>query len=136
MNTFDTVVWLCCGMPKFNTVPIPVAPVLEAPWVNLYPWDTLAITIQVGQILRKVRNPDNWLYQPNKHSEEALQHTKADAQLIRKLASIRTPNPNSGFAVPTNTATSQAPAVLKPLPAYHTKEDPLTEEPLEGGPNV
>jgi hypothetical protein len=86
--------------------------------------------------LRKIRNTNNWLDQPNKHSEGALQHTKADAQLFRKLVSIRTPNPNSRFAVPTNTATSQAPAVLKPLPAYHTKEGPLTEEPLEGGPNV
>jgi hypothetical protein len=36
----------------------------------------------------------------------------------------------------TNTATSQAPAALQPLPAYFTKEDPLAEPPLEGGPKI
>ena len=53
--------------------------------------------------------------------------------LIKKLADIRTPNPNSGFSVPSNTTTSHAPTVFEPHPAYYSKEDPLAEEPLEGG---
>jgi len=36
----------------------------------------------------------------------------------------------------TDTATSQAPAALQPLPAYFTKKDPLAEPPLEGGPKI
>lgn len=37
MNTHDTMVWyvVCCGVPKCNTIPILMVPVLEAPWVNL-----------------------------------------------------------------------------------------------------
>src|ERR1700679_3073092 len=58
------------------------------------------------------------------------------AQLIRRLAATRTPNPKLGVSVLSNTATSQAPAALRPLSSYHTKEDPLAEEPLEGGPKV
>ena len=54
-------------------------------------------------------------------------------KLIRKLANVRTPNPSSRFLVPTNTTTSQAPEALKPHPVYYSKEDPLAEEPLEGG---
>ena len=59
-------------------------------------------------------------------------------QLIRRLASNRTPNPKFRVSVPvsTTTATSQAPATLQPLPAYFTKEDPLAEAPLEGGPKI
>ena len=94
------------------------------------------ITVQVRQILGRARNPDNWLDQLNRHSEDALRQAEAHAKLIRKLANIRTPNPSLGFLVPTNTTTSQAPEALKPHPVYYSKEDPLTEEPLEGGPKT
>ena len=50
--------------------------------------------------------------------------------------SIRTPNPKIGVSVPTSTATSQAPSALKLLSSYHSEEDPLVEEPLEGGPKI
>ena len=56
--------------------------------------------------------------------------------MIRKLATIWTPNPKFGVSVPTSTATSQAPLALKPLPSYHSEKDSLAEEPLEGGPKV
>ena len=58
--------------------------------------------------------------------------------LMRRLASDRTPNPRFGVSIPatTDTATSQAPAALQPLPAYFTEEDPLAEPPLEGGPKI
>ena len=67
-----------------------------------------------------------------------MQRAEAHAQLIRRLASDRTPNPKIGVSIPvsTTTATSQAPAALQPLPAYFTKEDPLAEAPLEGGPKI
>ena len=66
---------------------------------------------------------------PRMHLRQAEAHVK----LIKKLADIKTPNPSPGFSVPTNTATSQAPEALKPHPVYYSKEDPLAEEPLEGG---
>jgi hypothetical protein len=56
--------------------------------------------------------------------------------LIKKLADVRTPNPSPRFSVPTNTATSQAPEALKLHPVYYSKEDPLAEEPLGGGPKT
>jgi hypothetical protein len=31
-----------------------------------------AVTIQVGQVLGKAKNPENWLDRPSKYSEEAL----------------------------------------------------------------
>jgi hypothetical protein len=52
------------------------------------------------------------------------------------LAAIQTPNPRFGVSVPTSTATSQAPSALKPLPSYHSEEDPLAKEPLEGGSKI
>ena len=99
-------------------------------------FSTTAVTIQVGQILGKAENPDNWLDRPNKHSKNALRQAKAHTKLIKKLADIRTPNPSPGFSVPTHTATSQASEALKPHPVYYSKEDPLAEEPLEGGPKT
>ena len=108
----------------------------ENPILQVSNFSTTAITIQVGQILGKARNPDNWLDQPNRHSEDALRQAEAHVKLIRKLANIRTPSPSSGFSVPTNTATSQTSEALKPHPVYYSKEDPLAEEPLEGGPKT
>ena len=35
-----------------------------------------------------------------------------------------------------NTTTSQAPETFKPHPVYYSKEDPLAQEPLEGGPKT
>jgi hypothetical protein len=99
-------------------------------------FSSTAVTVQVGQVLGKARNPENWLDRPSKYSEDALQHAGAHANLIRKLAAIRTPNPRIGVSVPTSTVTSQAPSALKPLPSYHSDEDPLAEEPLEGGPKI
>jgi hypothetical protein len=101
-------------------------------------FSTAAVTVQVRQVLRMARNPDNWLDRPSRYSEESLQCTTAHAQLIGRLASNRTPNPKIGVSVPvsTTTTTSQAPTALQPLPAYFTKEDPLAEDPLEGGPKI
>ena len=101
-------------------------------------FSSTAVTLQVGQVLEKAKNPENWLDRHNKYLKEALQRTEAHAQLIRKLASIRTPNPKVGVLVPncTATITSQAPEVLQLLTSYHSKDDPLTENPLEGGPKL
>ena len=55
---------------------------------------------------------------------------------MRRLAAVGTPNPNLGVSVPSNMATSQAPAALQPLSSYHTKKDLLAKEPLEGGPKI
>ena len=101
-------------------------------------FSSAAIVIQVGQVLGRARNPDNWLDRHDKYSEEALQQAKAHAMLIKRLAIDRTPNPKSGVSTPVTatTATSQAPAALQPLPAYFTEEDPLAEPPLEGGPKI
>jgi hypothetical protein len=96
-------------------------------------FSSTAVTVQIGQVLGKARNPENWLDRSSKYSEDALQCTGAHANLIRKLAAIRTPNPKIGVSVPTSMVTSQAPSALKLLPSYHSEEDPLTEEPLEGG---
>jgi hypothetical protein len=51
------------------------------------------------------------------------------------LASDQTPNPKFGVLVPVK-ATTATPAALKPLPTYFTKEDPLAENSLEGGPKI
>jgi hypothetical protein len=108
----------------------------ENPILQVSNFSSTAVTVQVGQVLGKARNPENWLDRPSKYSEDALQRAGAHANLIRKLAAIRTPNPKIGVSVPTSTATSQAPSALKPLPSYHSEEDPLAEEPLEGGPKI
>ena len=105
----------------------------ENPILQVLNFASTAVTIQIGQVLGKARNPENWLDRPSKYSEDALQRAGAHANLIRKLAAIRTPNPKIGVLVPTSTVTSQAPSALKLLPSYHSEEDPLTEEPLEGG---
>jgi hypothetical protein len=108
----------------------------ENPILQVSNFSMTTVTIQVRQILGRARNPDNWLDQPNRHSEDALRQAEAHVKLIRKLANIRTPSPSSGFSVPTNTATSQTSEALKPHPVYYSKEDPLAEEPLEGGPKT
>ena len=108
----------------------------ENPILQVSKFSTTTITIQVRQILGKARNPDNWLDQPNRHSEDALQQAEAHVKLIRNLADIRTPNPSPRFSVPTNTTTSQAPEALKLHPFYYSKEDALAKEPLEGGPKT
>jgi hypothetical protein len=99
-------------------------------------FSSTTVTVQIEQVLGKARNPENWLDRPSKYSEDALQPARAHANLIRKLVAIKTPNPKIGVLVPTSTATSRAPSALKPLPSYHSEEDPLIEEPLEGGPKI
>src|ERR1700683_3612448 len=106
------------------------------PTLQVSNFSSAAVTVQVGQVLGRARNPDNWLDRHNKYSEDTLQHMETHAQLIRSLAATRTPNPKLGVLVLSNTATSQAPAALQPLSSYHTEEDPLVEEPLEGGPKI
>jgi hypothetical protein len=106
------------------------------PILQVLNFSSSAVTVQIRQVLGKARNPENWLDRPSKYLEQALQCVETHAKLIRKLATIRTPNPKFGVLVPTSTATSQAPSALKPLPSYHSEEDPLVEEPLEGGPKV
>ena len=88
-----------------------------------------AIMIQIWQVLEKDRNPKNWLNRPSKYLENALQCAEAHTQLIRKLTSIRTPNPKFGVSVPTSMMASQAPSALQLLPSCHSEEDPLAEEP-------
>ena len=44
----------------------------ENPILQVSNFSTTAVTIQVGQILGKARNPDNWLDQRNKHSKDVL----------------------------------------------------------------
>jgi hypothetical protein len=41
---------VCCGVPKCNTVPVPVIPVLEEPRVYPYPCGTLRIIVVVDEI--------------------------------------------------------------------------------------
>src|SRR6202453_345676 len=106
------------------------------PTLQVSNFSLAAVTVQVRQVLGKARNPDNWLDRRNKYSEDALQHMETHAQLIRRLAATGTPNPKLGVLVLSNTATSQVPAALQPLSSYHTEEDPLAEEPLEGGPRI
>ena len=108
----------------------------ENPILQVSNFSSTAVTVQIGQVLGKARNPENWLDRPSKYLEDALQCTGAHANLIRKLAAIRTPNPKIGVSVPTSTATSQAPSALKMLASYHSEEDPLAEELLEGGPKI
>ena len=108
----------------------------ENPILQVSNFSSTAITVQIGQVLGKAKNPENCLDRPNKYSEDTLQCAEVHAKLIRKLATIRTPNPKFGVSVPTSTATSQAPLALKPFPSYHSEKDPLAEEPLEGGPKV
>ena len=108
----------------------------EDPVLQVSNLSLMAVTVQVGQVLGKARNPDNWLDRCNKYSEDVLQCMETHVQLIRRLAATGTPNPKLGVLVPSNTATSQAPAALQPLSSYHTKEDLLAKEPLEGGPKI
>src|ERR1700683_1540369 len=108
----------------------------EDPALQVSNFSSMAVTVQVGQVLGRARNPDNWLDRCNKYSKDALQHMGTHAQLIRRLAATRTPNPKLGVSVLSNTATSQAPAALQPLSSYHIEDDPLAKEPLEGGPKI
>src|ERR1700683_2956873 len=85
------------------------------PALQVSNFSSAAVTVQVGQVLGRARNPDNWLDRRSKYSEDALQHMETHAQLIRRLAATRTPNPKLGVSVLSNTATSQAPAALQPL---------------------
>ena len=108
----------------------------ENPILQVSNFSSTAVTVKIGQVLGKARNPENWLDRPSKYSEDTLQRAGAHANLIRKPDAIITPNLKIGVSVPTSTAASQAPSALKPLPSYHSEEDPLAEEPLEGGPKI
>jgi hypothetical protein len=49
MNNHDTAGsgMVCHGAPKIKTVTVPVLPVLETPWVFLYPCGTLVGTVVI-----------------------------------------------------------------------------------------
>jgi hypothetical protein len=70
------------------------------PVLQVSNFSTTVVTVQVGQVLGKARNLENWLDRPNKYPKEALQCAETHAWLIRRLAETRTPNPKLGFFYP------------------------------------
>ncbi|KAI0366783.1 hypothetical protein BV20DRAFT_928842, partial [Pilatotrama ljubarskyi] len=89
------------------------------------------VSIGEGQALGTAHRPEHWLDKNHAYGAGQLQRMEAHAHMVRQLVvSQTTPREVTGHAI-------QAEAVDLPLDSVRlTSEDPLAEEPLEGGPKT
>ena len=95
-----------------------------------------AITVQIGQVLRKGNNPNSWLDQMGKYSPENQQKIHAHTQVIRILAETWTPDLGLGLTKKVATVTSKVKDFLPTWKIDLEKEDVYSEAPVEGGSKV
>lgn len=95
----------------------------QDPFLHISNFTSKPVCIEKGQTLGYSRN-----YQD--HPKQILNRISAHAQLVRRLAELEGKNA-------LNTATVQSrPVELKATQRIQGSEDPLAEEPLEGGPKT
>lgn len=102
----------------------------QDPFLHISNFTSKPVCIEKGQTLGYSRNPLVWLDSYQDHPKQILNRISAHAQLVRRLAELEGKNA-------LNTATVQSrPVELKATQRIQGSEDPLAEEPLEGGPKT
>ncbi len=96
----------------------------ERPGLHVADLTSISVCIRQGQVLGFARNPVTWLDHTASYSTRQLQQVSAHAALIQRLA-----------ATQADTARSE-PVELHAAAQINSEEDPLAEEPLEGGPKT
>ncbi|KAI1796914.1 hypothetical protein LXA43DRAFT_878532, partial [Ganoderma leucocontextum] len=100
----------------------------ERPFLQVLNLTDSPIRIQKGEVLGHTRNPNTWLDKSSRFSEPESESIHTYASLICKLASDSTGSH-------ANTVQTEA-VKLKAAHRLSNEEDPLVEEPLEGGPKT
>ncbi|KAK7059402.1 hypothetical protein R3P38DRAFT_3522434 [Favolaschia claudopus] len=95
----------------------------EKPVLHVANFSKMPVVITAGQVLGTARNPKSWLDKLNKFSPAQQQKINAHAHLIRTLVAEQ-----SGESTVVDGARAQRNAT--------EPDDPLAEEPLEGGPKT
>ncbi len=90
---------------------------------------SVPVCIRRGQVLGFARNPKTWLDCAASYSSHQLGQASAHAALIRSLS--------GGFTTPVQAEMAKSePVELRASARINSEEDPLAEDPLEGGPKT
>jgi len=105
------------------------------PYLHISNFSNTPITIAARQVLGIARNPCNWLDQKNALSETDIIQIETHANLIQQLSESPPPRSNPVIAV-SDIIRSQTEVTSKAQRNAMEKDDPLAEEPIEGGPKT
>ncbi|KAJ6554885.1 hypothetical protein B0H19DRAFT_908117, partial [Mycena capillaripes] len=103
----------------------------DKPVLHVANFSKMPVVISPGQVVGTARNPRTWLDKMNKYSKEQQQKINAHAHLIRTLAV-----PVKRDSSITTTVRSETKIASKAQKNETEPDDPLAEEPLEGGPKT
>ncbi len=101
----------------------------ESPSLHVANLTSVPVCIRPGQVLGFARNPMTWLDRTASYSSQQLGQATAHAALIRRLAGELTTPVQAEMA-------KSEPVELRASARINSDEDPLAEDPLEGGPKT
>ena len=102
----------------------------KQPRLHVSNFSDIPVTIAAGQVLGRARNPRNWLDRKSALSESAMTQALTHANFIRQL-SESLPLQKGSYAIRSETEISS-----KAQRNATEKDDPLAEDPVEGGPKT
>ncbi|KAJ7210273.1 hypothetical protein B0H12DRAFT_965334, partial [Mycena haematopus] len=101
----------------------------DNPFLHVAIFSQLPVTVSAGQVLGIARNPKGWLDRMDKYSKENQTHIHAHAALMRSLVDLVD-------SAETNVVRSITQISSKAQRNATEDDDPLAEEPVEGGPKT
>ncbi|KAJ3007678.1 hypothetical protein NUW54_g3453 [Trametes sanguinea] len=101
----------------------------QRPMLHVSNFSDEPVRIEKGDVVGYARNPELWLDEAGIYSHEEQERILAHASLIRMLARDRS-------LKQTCTAHAETPDLLRSSNSETVEEDPLAEEPVEGGPKT
>lgn len=107
----------------------------KQPRLHVSNFSSKPVTVAAGQVLGTARNPRNWLDQEDTMSESASTQRMTHAMLIRQL-SESLPSRNVPLGIASNVIQSQTQITSKAQRNASKEDDPLAENPIEGGPKT
>ena len=107
----------------------------DQPYLHVSNFSNTPITVAAGEVLGIARNPRNWLDRKDVLSEDNSILIETHANLIRRLSKSLPPR-NTSVVPEVNVIRSQTEVTSKVQRNATEKDDPLAEEPVEGGPKI
>ena len=103
----------------------------DHPYLHVSNFSSLPVTVATGQVLGHARNPRNWLDRRTTLSETTLAQAVTHANFIRHLSESLPLTKNLSMSIRSETEITS-----KAQRNATEKDDPLAEDPVEGGPKT
>ena len=103
----------------------------DKPCLHVSNFSNLPVTVATGQVLGHARNPQNWLDHQTSLSEATLAQATTHDNLIQQLSESLPLSNNSSMSIQSETKITS-----KVQRNAMEEDDPLAENPIEGGPKT